>query len=88
MARKDITDRQVCEAVAAYKRHGLPFGLERLQKATGQPEKVCFRAMERAYDRGLIECGVSLRSSWLTRDGEALLEAPALNQSAPSTQHA
>ena len=30
-------------------------------------------AMERAYDHGLIECGVSLRTGWLTAKGEALL---------------
>lgn len=73
MATKDITDQQVCEAFAAYGGARLPFADERLQTATGQPEKVCYRAMERAYGRGLVECGVSLRSGWLTDKGRAVL---------------
>lgn len=77
MATKDISDRQVCEAYAAYAReHCLPFADERLMAATGQPEKVCYRAMERADKRGLIEYGVSLRSGWLTDKGKALLATP------------
>ena len=73
MARKDITDRIVCEVFAE------PFTVDgkprevRLSEATGEPEKVVFRAMERAYSRGLIECGVSLRSGWLTPKGKAVL---------------
>lgn len=73
MATKDISDRQVCEAFAAYKQHGLPFADERLRQATGQPDKVLTAAMERAYGRRLIECGVTLRSGWLTDKGRALL---------------
>lgn len=97
MARKDITDLMVCQAVAAYRsalgecptilrlgswrgRILMPSGPPRpafphvaLAAQTGEPEKVCFRAMERAEARGLIECGVSLRTAWLTDAGEALL---------------
>lgn len=50
-----------------------PFPYEALAVETGQPEKVCFRAMERALDRGLIECGVSIRTGWLTDKGKQLL---------------
>lgn len=77
MATKDITDRQVCEAFAAFADHGLPFADERLMAATGQCDKVCYRAMERADGRGLVEYGVSLRSGWLTDKGKALLDASA-----------
>lgn len=50
-----------------------PFPYEALALETGQPEKVCYRAMERADRRGLIECGVSLRTGWLTKAGAELL---------------
>jgi hypothetical protein len=73
MATKEISDRQVCEAVAAWKADGMPFADERLFRATGQAQKVCEGALERAYGRGLIECGVSIRSAWLTDAGRALL---------------
>jgi hypothetical protein len=73
MATKDISDRQVCEAVAAWQAEGRPFADERLFRATGQAQKVCEGALERAYGRGLIEYGVSIRSAWLTDAGRALL---------------
>lgn len=47
---------------------------ETLVIETGQPEKVCYRAMERAADRDLIEYGVSLRTGWLTDKGKALIK--------------
>lgn len=50
-----------------------PFPYEALAVETGQPEKVCFRAMERALDRGYIECGVSIRTGWLTAAGKQLI---------------
>jgi hypothetical protein len=74
MATKDITDEQVCRAVAdarACDFTAWPYDL--LADRTGQPPKVCFRAMERAYGRGLLEVGVSLRTAWLTPAGEALI---------------
>jgi hypothetical protein len=49
------------------------FPYEALAIETGQPEKVCYRAMERASNKGLLECGVSLRTSWLSEKGKALL---------------
>jgi hypothetical protein len=59
-------------------RHPLPpFPYEALAAETGQPEKVCFRATERAERRGLIEYGVSLRTGWLTATGRALLQKDA-----------
>lgn len=74
MATKDVSDLQVVQAHAKY--HAEPLGrwpYELLAEWTGQVEKVCFRAMERASDRGLLEYGVSLRTAWLTQKGKALL---------------
>lgn len=77
MATKDITDLQVCDAYAKYNadttRREFPYDI--LQRTTGQPEKVCYRAIERAYSRDLIEFGVSLRTGWLTEKGNQLLKA-------------
>lgn len=81
MATKHVTDLMVCQAVKAYRNaltkniclRRTPFPYETLSTQTGEPEKVCFRAMERAERRGLIDYGVSLRTGWLTEKGEALL---------------
>lgn len=51
-----------------------PWPYELLAERTGECEKVCYRAIERAYDRGLVEFGTSLRSGWLTDEGRALIE--------------
>jgi len=73
MATKDVSDKQVVEAFAEYARaQRWPYDI--LQERTGQCFKVCWRAMERANRRGLVECGVSLRTGWLTAAGTALLE--------------
>ena len=75
MATKDITDKQVCEAYGQYtETQRWPY--EILAEMTGEPVKVCIRAMERAARRGYIECGVSLRSGWLTEKGQQLLTLP------------
>lgn len=74
MATKDISDKQVCEAVKFSKENDFtPWPYEILAKVTGQPEKVCCRAIERACDRGYLDYGVSLRTAWLTDKGESLL---------------
>ena len=73
MATKDITDKQVCEAYAAYNNDRSMWPYEILQEVTGQPWKVCYRACERASRRGLVEYGVSLRSGWLTSKGVELV---------------
>jgi hypothetical protein len=81
MATKDITDKRVCEAYAEAERqrgedweNDYQFPYIILQRMTGQPEKVCYRAIERAAARDYIEFGVSLRTGWLTDKGKALLE--------------
>ena len=44
-----------------------------LERRFGCAPKVAFAAMERAFNRGLIEYGVSLRAGWITEKGRALL---------------
>ena len=82
MATKDITDLQVVEAYAEMKRHmdaireikrTFQYADEILERMTGQPLKVCQRAMERAYGHGLVEYGMWLRGGWLTDAGKSLL---------------
>ncbi|MDQ0035914.1 hypothetical protein J2W30_003687 [Variovorax boronicumulans] len=76
MARKDISDLQCCQAALEYQ-HGPRGGgrtLEHLMRATGQPEKVCERALERAYDRQFLEWGVSVATCYLRAKGRKLLE--------------
>lgn len=74
MARKDVPTSLVLKAYQECKK--LPYNVfpyEILSEWTGQPEKVCYRAMERDELRGYIECGVSLRTGWLTDKGEEYL---------------
>lgn len=79
MATKDITDKQVCQSYKEYQdeisnnNYGCLWPYERLMQQTGECLKVCYRACERADDRGYIEYGVSLRSGWLTDKGKELL---------------
>ena len=80
MATKDITDKQVVEAYQEYQKSVaeegyLKYPYEILRDITGEPEKVCLRAMERAEGRGFIECGVSLRSGWITDEGLKLIRS-------------
>lgn len=76
MATKDITDLQVLQAQYRWQRNRSgPWAYEILAAETGECEKVCYRAMERAESRGLLDHGVSLRTAWLTEKGESLLLA-------------
>lgn len=91
MKTADISDRQVCEAFRDAKAVKFDARLNRLypyhllMERTGAPFKVCYRAMERAERRGLVDCGVSLRTGWLTEKGMALLaEAKPVNTVFPS----
>ena len=75
MATKDISDHQVCRVYREMEADGGPARADaRLQALTGQPIKVCWRAMERAERRGLVHYGVCLRSGWLTDEGRATLQ--------------
>lgn len=74
MAVKDITDAEVCQAVSDCREDGWKnWAYKLLSERTGQPEKVCYRAMERAAKRGLVDYGVSLRTGWLTDAGKKLI---------------
>jgi hypothetical protein len=82
MATKDISDWQVCAAVHDMRQRqlkGEPSALaaevviEILQGSTGAPQKVCERALERAYRHGLVEAGMWFHGGWLTHDGILLL---------------
>ena len=81
MSTKDVTDKMVAEAYAEAARQRGPnwrdsyqYPYEILQQRTGECFKVCYRAMERAARRGLVEYGVSLRTGWLTDKGKELLK--------------
>lgn len=71
MARKHITDKQVVEAYLNKQDDEFPY--EFLARTTGEYWKVCYRAMERACSRGLIDYGVCLRAGWVTAKGKELL---------------
>ena len=71
MGRKDVTDRMILEAIRD--RDTPTSTIDLLMRRTGESEKVCYAAMERALARGLIDYGVSLRTAWATEAGKALL---------------
>lgn len=77
MATKDITDFQVVKAYAyctvMRNKEERLFPYTRLAEVTGQCEKVCYSACERAARRGYIDWGTTLRSGWLTDKGRELL---------------
>lgn len=75
MSTKDISDVEVVQACVYYQSGAFDkTALGLLEEATRQPTKVCNAAMERAALRGLIDCGVSLRTAWPTDKGLKLLE--------------
>ena len=74
VSRKDISDVQVCLACREAHMLRAARSIDILQHHTGAPVKVCRAAMDRASDRGLIECGVSLETSWVTDAGLSLME--------------
>lgn len=82
MARKDIPDWLVCASCVEFRKRNhlsdnIVFAIDILMEWTGEPEKVCYAAMERTDDRGYIDYGVSLRTSWVTDEGAELLEKNA-----------
>jgi len=77
MKRSDITTAQVLRACHAF--HQIPGGddrtpLQLLMKEYGAHEKVAYSAMEREMNKGFIECGVSVRTAWVTPEGYEFLE--------------
>lgn len=77
---KDINERELLEYIQARKKKNfdLPNPVE-AWVAKGFPEKVVYAKLEKLEDRGLIECGVSIRQCWLTQKGEARLSVESHN---------
>ena len=73
MATKDISDKQVVAVVYRYSQNYNLWPYQLLAEATGECEKVCVAAIQRATDRGFLEYGTSLRTAWLTDKGLDLL---------------
>jgi hypothetical protein len=73
VSRKNVTNLLVCRAYAARKPFDDKWPYDLLSEWTGEPVKVCYRAMERAEEQGYIEYGTSLRSGWLTEKGKQLV---------------
>jgi hypothetical protein len=70
----NISDKQVLAAIQ--KSHEMGFDkycYEILAEESGCPLKVCYTALERVNDKGYIDYGVSVRTAWLTDEGEAVL---------------
>lgn len=70
MATKDITDLQVVTACKnKTPEKSVP---EVLAEMTGQPIKVCMRAIERAVSRDLVDYGTSINRAFMTPIGVQL----------------
>ena len=71
---KDITDEEALRAVQDWRGavrdwSGADlFADELLAKRTGAPLKVALRKLENLSRRGLIGCGVSIRTAWVVGD--------------------
>lgn len=83
MATKDIDDLQVLRAFddaqtarlhPLAERRSMVWPDQLLAERTGECDKVIEAAMERAYSRGYLECGVTVRSGWLTKKGAQYLD--------------
>ncbi len=80
MATRDVSDEQVVEGARLFHAENVEPGVmietieTYLHRVTGQPVRVCERAISRAIRRGLLECGVSERTGWPTEKGLALLK--------------
>ena len=71
MQRKDISDAQVKAACLEYKsknEYDGEFTLDILIRMTCAPPKVAYAKLEHCNSRGLVNCGVSLRSCWWEGD--------------------
>lgn len=77
-----ITATQVCAAVQDAQGSWptvalMPTPAELLHRRTGHPTDACQRAVDRAYDDGLLRVGVSQSRPALTKAGAALLAGGA-----------
>lgn len=83
MARKDISDIDVLHIFNNLNKIAPQNRVGTLMQITGQPKKVVWRAIERTCDKGYLEYGVSLRTAWLTEEGEALLRGGNVDENNP-----
>jgi len=79
MARKDISDLQVCQAYKKAKEvrettEEVVWPDELLANWTGEPMRVCERAAERAAERGYLDYGTALYMGWLTDKGKEMAD--------------
>lgn len=76
MATKDISDYDCCVAASfGFADGGRIRTGDALVYRTGQPEKVCQRALERAISRGYLDCGINEWNAFLVPKGRELLES-------------
>lgn len=88
MATKDITDEQIVRAALEHSKRPILL-LDREGRAremwdvadllmceTGQPYKVCIRAIERCASRGYVDWGVVVNRPFPTREGLDLIGVP------------
>lgn len=72
--RKDIPTKSVLIACHEFHKNKEDAPWRQLVKKFNAPEKVVYAAMERDYDKGLLEYGVSLRTAWVTDEGYKWLQ--------------
>lgn len=76
MARKNISDKDVVCAVSLARDSGFTWRpIDILKEKTGEPWKVCLRAIERAFERGFLDYGVSIEVPWVTEEGKIFLQS-------------
>ena len=74
MAMKHVSDFLVVKAQHEWNQNRSgPWSHELLAQWTGQSEMVCFRCLKRAVNNGFLEYDTTVRASWLTEEGRALL---------------
>ena len=80
MARRHVPTLMVLNAIrlmrTPYEEDRRPRrnSVEILMAESGECEKVCYAALHRDSDRGLLDYGVSIRWPWLTPKGQEMLE--------------
>ena len=67
MQVKDISDEVAIQAArdAFSGEYPLDSTLDLIAKRTGAPRKVIYRKLERLNDKGILDCGASVGSSWV-----------------------
>ena len=77
---KDIPIKEILEQQQKWwNNKSLPYTYEVLGKKYGS-EKLVYRKMEQLCEKEYLECGVSVRTAWLTEKGKKLLIKEMLNE--------